>query len=184
MMDEILLLRPGPEHEKEVWALRQEILESCDHDRFAGCAGLEECETYQDWLQRLRLWSDPATVPEGRVDASVYIAVRLTDDSVVGIIDLRHHIDHPILGVWGGHIGYSIRPSERGKGYAPQMLAQCVRKAGERGMERVLVTCSPWNIASEKTIQKCGGVFEKDVTVDGEAIRRYWIKTEKNPERL
>ena len=46
----------------------------------------------------------------------MYIAVRKTDDKIVGVIDLRHHINHPILGTWGGHCGYSVRPSERGKG--------------------------------------------------------------------
>ena len=41
------------------------------------------------------------------------------DNRVVGIIDLRHHIDHPIRSLWGGHIGYTVRPSERGNGNAP-----------------------------------------------------------------
>ncbi len=41
----------------------------------------------------------------------------ILDNRVVGAIDLRHHIDHPILGTWGGHCGYSVRPSERRKGY-------------------------------------------------------------------
>ena len=40
------------------------------------------------------------------------------DNKIVGMIDLRHHINHPILSVWGGHIGYSVRPTERRKGYA------------------------------------------------------------------
>jgi len=176
-MDEIMLTEPAAHHAGEVWALREEILSAGDEDAFAGCAGLEACETYEKWLDRLRVWSDPATVPEGRVSATVYIAVRQADGRVVGVIDLRHHIDHPVLSVWGGHIGYSVRPSERGKGYATQMLRQCVKKARERGIERVLVTCHPWNAPSERTIQACGGAFENDVTVDGKAIRRYWIET-------
>ena len=49
------------------------------------------------------------------VPSHMYLAVRKRDDKVVGVIDLRHHIDHPILGMWGGHCGYSVRPSERGK---------------------------------------------------------------------
>lgn len=177
-MESIILTPPGPEHESEVWALRRELREARDPDSFAGCAGLEQCETYAAWLERLRLGADPATVPEGFVPASVYLAVRERDGRAVGVIDLRHHIDHPILGTWGGHIGYSVRPSERGKGYAPQMLRLCVEKARQRGIPRVLVTCHPWNTASERTILRCGGVLENEIAVDGGRIRRYWIDTE------
>lgn len=94
----------------------------------------------------------------------------------IGIIDLRHHIDHPVLGLWGGHIGYSIRPSERGKGYAKEMLRLNLEKCRERGMDKVMVTCSPQNVASAKTIIANGGVYEKDVHVDGKVIQRYWIE--------
>ena len=36
-------------------------------------------------------------------------------------------------------------------------------------MEKVMVTCSRDNLASERTILGCGGVFEKEVQVDGAA---------------
>lgn len=177
-MEEIKLTEPTIEYANEVWAMRQELMDAGDRDAFAGCEGLEEYDTYAGWLERLSLFSDPATVPEGYVDASAYLAVRVEDGRVVGIIDLRHHIDHPILGTWGGHIGYIIRPSERGKGYAPRMLRLCVEKARERGIPRVLVTCHTWNTKSERTILRCGGVLENEIAVDGGAIRRYWINTE------
>ena len=174
-MEEIKLTEPTIEYANEVWAMRQELRDAGDRDAFAGCEGLEEYDTYAGWLERLRLFSDPATVPEGFVDASVYLAVRQEDGRVVGIIDLRHHINHPILGTWGGHIGYIVRPSERGKGYAPQMLRLCVEKARQRGIDRVLVTCHPENIASERTILRCGGAYENTVDTEGGPVKRYWI---------
>ena len=47
------------------------------------------------------------TCPKGSVTSNTYLAVRQSDNRIVGVIDLRHHINHPILGLWGGHIGYS-----------------------------------------------------------------------------
>ena len=107
--------------------------------------------------------------------SDTYLAVRVSDNRIVGIIDLRHHIDHPILGVWGGHIGYSVRPSERRKGYAKEMLRLNLQNCRALGLTRVMVTCNRENPASEKTILANGGVFEKEVQVNGGWIRRYWI---------
>ena len=91
------------------------------------------------------------------------------------MIDLRHHINHPILGTWGGHCGYSVRPSERGKGYAKEMLRLNLQNAKAKGIEKLLVTCNVENEASERTILANGGVFEKTIDVDGDKMKRYWI---------
>mgnify|MGYP003483091531 CR=1 FL=1 len=90
-------------------------------------------------------------------------------------IDLRHHINHPILGTWGGHCGYSVRPCERRKGYAKEMLRLNILNAKALGIPKLLVTCHDNNIASEKTILANGGLFEKTIDVDGRNIKRYWI---------
>ena len=90
--------------------------------------------------------------------------------------DLRHHIDHPILGLWGGHMGYTVRPSERGKGYAKEMLRLNIQNAKAMGIEKLLVTCDVNNKASEKTILANGGVYENTIDVDGSQMKRYWIE--------
>lgn len=89
----------------------------------------------------------------------------------MGIIDLRHHIDHPILGTWGGHCGYSVRPSERGKGYAKEMLRLNIQNAKRMGIPKLLVVCSETNTASEKTILANGGVFEKAIDMRKNKIK-------------
>lgn len=176
-MDEIILMHPDESFAEDIWAFRREIEESNDEDRFAGCGGLEKCASVEEWCERCKLWSSEETCPEGKVPSEVFMAVRRSDRRIVGIIDLRHHIDHPILGVWGGHIGYTVRPSERRKGYAKEMLRQDIEKAHELGIERVMVTCDADNPASERTIIACGGVYEKSVEVDGTSIKRFWIMT-------
>ncbi len=88
---------------------------------------------------------------------------------------LRHHINHLILGTWGGHCGYSVRPSERGKGYAKEMLRLNIQNAKSMGIEKLLITCDVNNNASERTILDNGGVYEETINVDGRKMKRYWI---------
>jgi len=72
--------------------------------------------------RRVRLNSSEKTCPKDRGPSNIFITVRNWDNRIVEIIELRHHINHPILGTWGGHIGYCVRPDERGKVYATKML--------------------------------------------------------------
>lgn len=59
------------------------------------------------------------------------------------------------------------------------MLRQNLKNAQNRGIEKVLITCSEGNIASEKTILANGGVFENTITVDDEVMKRYWITVDR-----
>lgn len=175
-MDKIRLIKPSMHYAEQIMAMRNEILSTdSGEDAFAGCSSLRECETVEEWLAHSHRFENPDTVPKGYVPSSSYIAVRIADDRLVGIIDLRHHINHPILSTWGGHMGYSIRPSERGHGYAKEMLRLNLENCRARGMEKILITCSRSNIASEKTILANGGVFENEISVDGDIILRFWI---------
>lgn len=177
--DRLILLEPTETYADEIWAFRQEVLEHDvnDEDRFAGCMSLDTVASAKEWIRICRLRQSPATCSQTGVDvpSSMYLGVRKADGRIVGAIDLRHHIDHPILGHWGGHCGYTVRPSERGKGYAAQMLKLNLQQARSRGIDRMLVTCSADNTASEHTILANGGVYESSVPVDGREIKRYWI---------
>lgn len=175
-MEEIKLVIPSIEYGADIMQFRKEIFEAGGSDSFAGCYSLKLCETAQQWIDSCTAMENPETCPENFVTSTTYMAVRVSDNRIVGIIELRHHINHPILGTWGGHIGYSIRPSERRKGYAKEMLRSCLQKCRERGIYKVMVTCSTENTASEKTILANGGVFEKTVPGDGEYMKRYWIR--------
>ena len=118
---------------------------------------------------------DELACPPGKVPSTIRLAVRKRDKKVVGIIDLRHNLNNPVLSLWGGHIGYSVRPSERRKGYAKEMLRLMLEEARKRGLEKVMISCSTENEASERTILANGGVYEKTVPVEDEQIKRYWI---------
>lgn len=182
-MTDIYLIEATPKYAEQVWQFRQEIFD-CDKDsesQFAGCFSLDEANSAEEWIRWCRLRTSEETCGQTGVDvpSTTYFAIRKSDDRLVGIIDLRHHINHPILGTWGGHCGYTVRPSERGHGYAKEMLRLNLNNAKELGIERLLITCHSDNAASEKTIIANGGIYEKMIVVDGIEIKRYWVKVEK-----
>ena len=97
---------------------------------------------------------------------------------MVGISNIRHHLNQEFLVHIAGHIGYSIHPNERRKGYAKEQLPLALQEAKTLGINRVLITAADWNIGSQKTILANGGVYE-DTRIDpddGDRMLRYWIK--------
>lgn len=95
-------------------------------------------------------------------------------DQVLGVSNLRHRLTPALLND-GGHIGYGIKPSQRGKGYANEILRLTLIKAKEKGISRVMLSCDSSNIASSKTIINNGGKLWKEHIVDGELTCNYWI---------
>ncbi|MDF8263120.1 GNAT family N-acetyltransferase [Luteipulveratus flavus] len=136
--------------------------------RFEG-VDLSDPSEFGRWLEeQQRGRTDP---PEGLVPASLYWIV---DDAepgrVLGSLSLRHELNEFLLNE-GGHIGYGVRPSARGRGVATAALRASLDEARALGLERVLVTCDDDNEASRRTILGGGGVLE-DVRNGRE---RYWI---------
>ncbi|MDI2021077.1 GNAT family N-acetyltransferase [Paenarthrobacter nicotinovorans] len=94
----------------------------------------------------------------------------------VGSIAFRHYLTPALLNS-GGHIGYGVRPSDRGRGAASWALQElCAHLAARGEPDRVLLTCDDSNAASAKTIERAGGLLEDARTdADGRPFRRYWI---------
>lgn len=174
--DEIRLIVPTTEYAEEIISFKSEMISS--RSDLDGCGNLKRCNTAEEWINWCKRLSNTETCPEGLVVSDTYLAVRKSDKRLVGVIDLRHSLDTPALSLWAGHIGYSVRPGERRKGYAKKMLALNLENCKKLGLKRVMVCCYDDNITSEKTIIANGGVYEKTVDVDGRKTKRYWINIE------
>jgi predicted acetyltransferase len=113
-------------------------------------------------------------IPEGYVPYTNYWLVE--GGEYIGQATLRHQLNEHLLKI-GGHIGYDIRPSKRRLGYGNTILELALVKAKERGIDRALVTSDVRNTASQKIIEKNGGVFEGQSFNPemGHDVLRYWI---------
>ena len=125
---------------------------------------------YEDWLESNQNQEMGINLPEGWVPAIQLVAFS-GKGQALGFLNLRLRLNNFLLEK-SGHIGYSIRPSERGKGYAKETLRQGLQVAKEKNIKKVLVTCSVNNPASRAVILANGGLLE-DVR---NGVERYWIE--------
>ena len=130
-------------------------------------------ENFEDFLDRNIDEEKGINLPADYVPHSVFW---LVDGGVfIGSADVRHTLTEKLLAI-GGHIGYSIRPTERGRGYGTKILELSLFEAKKLGIEKVLITCDDDNTASARVIEKNGGVLENKVEHEGKLRRRYWIE--------
>ena len=127
---------------------------------------------YEEWLETNMQKEMGINLPENRVP-SIQFVLFDESDHALGFLNLRLRLNEGLLN-YAGHIGYSIRPSERGKGYAKESLRQGLQIAKEKNIHRALVTCSTENPASRAVILANGGELE-DVR---NGTERYWIDLE------
>ena len=61
-----------------------------------------------------------------------------------------------------GHIGYSVVPWKRGRGYARRALAELLQDVESRGLRYVDITTAPDNFPSQRVIEANGGVLVEE----------------------
>lgn len=128
---------------------------------------------FDSLVKNLNEYSDGIGLPDGFVPCTTFWLVN-NENRLLGAIEIRHQLND-YLEFRGGHIGYGIRPSERNKGYASNMLSIALEHCKCIGLSKVLITCLKNNIGSAKTIINNGGILDSEDIDNGEIFQRYWI---------
>lgn len=131
-----------------------------DRDRFV----------YEDWLESNQLMEAGLSLPDGWVP-NIQLVAFDENGQALGFLNLRLRLTDQLLNQ-GGHIGYSIRPSQRGKGFGKALLREALPLAKTKNIDKVLVTCSQDNNASRAIILANQGQLE-DIR---NGVERYWIE--------
>lgn len=173
-MVEFILIRPTSEYASQIIEYRQEFLDA--GDSMDGTGSLRRIENPEEYIKLSEDYEDPQKVPSHSVSATQFFFIRKCDNRLVGMIQVRHRFND-YLEKYAGHIGYSVRPSERRKGYAREMLKMALPFCREIGLDKVLITCIDGNIGSERTILANGGVYESTVHEPNAnvVLKRFWI---------
>lgn len=174
-MSRIKLMEVSAEYAEKILEYRaefpaQRMRVTYDPSRIPGMDYLEKYDNLLEWLQFCEDMSDKITW---------YMAIRESDGKIVGFIVFRHKLEYDDDDIeFASNFGYSVRPSERGKGYAKEQLRIGLQKAKALGLDKVRIVCRDINIGSNKTILANGGVYVD--TIHGEKsgmnINRYNIQ--------
>lgn len=173
-MEDFLLVRPISMYADQISEFRQEFLDV--DSSMDGTGPLRRMEDPAAYIARCVRDEDPNLISANRVPATQFLFIRKEDNKLVGMIQVRHYFND-LLEKYSGLIGYSVRPSERRKGYAKEMLKSVLPFCKEIGLEKVLITCIDGNTGSEKTILANGGVYDFTVYEPDEQVylKRFWI---------
>jgi predicted acetyltransferase len=128
-------------------------------------------ESYDEFLQiikQLYLWKY-----KWYTSSSLFFLINA--GKIIWWIDIRHNIQAPVLRDFGGHISYGIRPTERKRWYATELLSLGLVEAKKLNIQKILISHHPENIASQKVILSNGWKYFETKTRGNQIYTKYWI---------
>lgn len=172
MNEDIILIIPTIELKNVALDYKREHFANREQE-INGSELWDRIESYEEWLMMVTNSADEKTVSPDWVVTDTYFAARRSDSRIIGMIDLRHTLKGILIDF--GHIGYSVRPTERRNGYATAMLSMVLKEAKKKGLQEVQLSCKKSNLASVRTIEKNGGQYVRSFLYDGTDAEVYRI---------
>ena len=173
--ENVRLIKPDASFAGEIRSYREEMLLA--GSSMDGTGALRRIESPMEWLRYNAIMENPEKVPKNKVPATQFVLTDTDSGRIYGMLQVRHTLND-YLRRYAGHIGYSVRPTERRKGYARKMLKLALVYCRDvLKMDKVMVSCLVENEPSRRTILSCGGVLEEKVYehVEGVWLEKYWI---------
>jgi len=171
-MKKIHLEQIGLKHKNEIIRIKKEYDDN--KEDYNGAFFIKDFDNYGELISRLDNYANGIMDNPNYVPYTCYVA--LTEEGkIVGLGSLRHELND-YLKQFGGHIGYSVVPSQRKKGYGTRILKLLLKEAKNKNIKDVLLTCGIDNIGSAKVIENNKGVLENKIEHDDKVTCRYWIK--------
>ena len=145
MKKRLKLVIPNEEYKNQVQEFVEEFRKNGEH-KIPGSGELEKFPSFEEWLQKINDdLSKEAAEKRGRVQAIQYIAVRIEDNKIIGVVQLRYRLNEHLY-YFGGHIGDAIRPSERNKGYSTEMIGLALEEAKKFRTSMIEAACEQSSI--------------------------------------
>jgi predicted acetyltransferase len=166
----IKLVRLSKQYQPQLEEMLEEWIAFHDSNHSPYAIFKNDYHDFDNYLAKL----DVKDTRGGLAPDSTFFALDMDRNIFVGAINIRHCLNEKLLKT-GGHIGDGVRPSERRKGVATEMIRLGLIECKKLGIDRVLITCDKSNVGSMKSIVRNGGVLENEVEEDGEIVQRYWI---------
>ena len=170
------LVKVSKEYKKQIIEFKTEMF--LKEKMIHGSSAIHAEKSFEKWLNKVEKANNRDNIsPNSNLVESSQWALVDKKLNVLGMVNIRHELNNGLL-YEGGHIGYSIRPSFRGKGLGKLQLKLALKIMKSMGQYRVLLTCNDNNIASAKVIEACGGKIENKVRskTSNAIVRRYWIE--------
>ena len=162
-MERFYLERPLIERKDEIIEYLDEFVEyNSDINGSGSLDKIYEGYTFEQALERcLNMENEEYAKRVNRSASKTFLLIRENDNKIIGTINVRWNLPDAMQ-KFGGNIGYSVRPTERRKGYNKINLYLGLIEAKKLGLDRVMLDCASDNIGSDKTMQALGGILDRE----------------------
>ena len=182
-MEKFYLEEPTIERKNEALEYLNEFIQF--GSELNGTGSMDRCLdgwTYEEFLiEKEKRKDKDYAYSINRCPSKTFFFIRQSDNKIIGMINIRYNITEELLEKGASHIGYSVRPTERQKGYNKIQLYLGLLEIQKIGEKRILLDCTVDNIGSNKSILSLGGELEKtelDIN-DNTMTNYYWINVDK-----